>query len=273
MKVWDCFPFFHEFTQLDIRVRELSPVVHKHVLVEATKTHSGMQKPLYFSERAHEYRDWPIECLMTDLPDARDPWVRERYQRDCLMQALSQVDEEDLILISDADEIPSADAVRKAMAMLSPEKVGVCEQVHYYYWLDCRADYEKWYGTRVLRKGLLTQPSALRYVAAPRPGEVVLSSAGWHFAWLGGKEAIQEKIRAFAHQELNHAGLLEDRYILSCIMDGWTAHDRRKLVFCDVDETYPRYVRENLERLEPYLHRKGVRGESRSRGHTRAGAG
>jgi beta-1,4-mannosyl-glycoprotein beta-1,4-N-acetylglucosaminyltransferase len=49
-KVIDCFTFYNEFKILDLRLAELKDVVDHFILVEATKTHSGENKRLYFDE-------------------------------------------------------------------------------------------------------------------------------------------------------------------------------------------------------------------------------
>ena len=69
--VFDCFPFFNELELLEIRLRELSDVVDKFVLVEATKTHSGLDKPLYYLQhrsRFLDYFDKIIHIVVKDMP-------------------------------------------------------------------------------------------------------------------------------------------------------------------------------------------------------------
>ena len=53
--IYDCFTFFNEFDLLEIRLNELDSVVDKFVLVEATKTFSGLDKPLYFNENKNKF--------------------------------------------------------------------------------------------------------------------------------------------------------------------------------------------------------------------------
>ena len=48
--IYDCFPFFNELELLEMRLHELSGVVDKFVLVEATRTFTNKPKPLYFQE-------------------------------------------------------------------------------------------------------------------------------------------------------------------------------------------------------------------------------
>lgn len=48
--IYDCFTFFNELNLLEIRLNILNDVVDKFVLVEATKTFSGKDKPLYYEQ-------------------------------------------------------------------------------------------------------------------------------------------------------------------------------------------------------------------------------
>jgi beta-1,4-mannosyl-glycoprotein beta-1,4-N-acetylglucosaminyltransferase len=54
--IYDCFPFFNELELLELRLHELAPVVDRHVLVEATVTHSGQPKPLHFADNEDPFR-------------------------------------------------------------------------------------------------------------------------------------------------------------------------------------------------------------------------
>ena len=50
MKIVDVFPFFNELDLLDIRLNVLDPYVDCFIISEATKTFSGLDKPLYYEE-------------------------------------------------------------------------------------------------------------------------------------------------------------------------------------------------------------------------------
>jgi beta-1,4-mannosyl-glycoprotein beta-1,4-N-acetylglucosaminyltransferase len=69
--IFDCFIFFNEFELLEIRLNELNDVVDKFVLVEATKTHQGKDKPLYFEENKKRFSDFSnkmIHIAVSDYP-------------------------------------------------------------------------------------------------------------------------------------------------------------------------------------------------------------
>ncbi|MBY0430568.1 MAG: N-acetylglucosaminyltransferase, partial [Rhodospirillales bacterium] len=111
MRVFDCFSFFNEFDVLEIRLHELQGVVDRFVLVEADRTHAGQPKPLYFHENRQRFAaflDRIEHVVVRDMPEGDDPWRRERFQRDCITRGLGGAGPDDLVMVSDVDEIPRA---------------------------------------------------------------------------------------------------------------------------------------------------------------------
>ncbi|NQU73263.1 MAG: hypothetical protein HQ547_00945, partial [Candidatus Omnitrophica bacterium] len=119
--IYDCFVFFNEIDLLKIRLEELKDSVDKFVLVEAAKTFAKREKPLYFQEYKHEfseYLDRIVYQMVDDVPKKRltgwgSRWDREAHQRNCISRALMRCncDDDDIILISDVDEIPRAEEI------------------------------------------------------------------------------------------------------------------------------------------------------------------
>ena len=103
---------------LDIRLRELDTVVDRFVLVEATRTHSNRPKPLYYAENRARYAafaDKIIHVVVEDTPDTTNAWAIERFQRDCILRGLHNCRPDDIILMSDVDEIPRARVARETI--------------------------------------------------------------------------------------------------------------------------------------------------------------
>jgi Glycosyltransferase family 17 len=109
--IYDCFTFFNELELLEIRLNELAGVVDRFVLVEATRTHSNQRKPLYFSENQSRFASWKnriIHIVADDLPaTGDDAWVRENFQRNCIMRGLTACSDTDTILVSDLMKFPA----------------------------------------------------------------------------------------------------------------------------------------------------------------------
>src|SRR4051812_5983866 len=91
--IYDCFTFFNELDLLEIRLNELDPVVDKFVLVEATKTHQGKEKPLYFTMNKSRYEKFLpkiIHVVVDTYPDyeGQSAWLLEHHQRNMIMKGL-----------------------------------------------------------------------------------------------------------------------------------------------------------------------------------------
>lgn len=107
--IYDCFTFFNELELLEVRLHELSGVVDKFVLVEATQTFTGRPKPLYYAEnreRFSRFHEQIIHVIVDDSPKSDNPWTIEHFQRNCIARGLTQCRPDDWIMVSDADEIP-----------------------------------------------------------------------------------------------------------------------------------------------------------------------
>ena len=115
-KIYDCFPFFNELEILEIKLNELYDHVDHFVLVECTETFSGKPKPLYFAEnkqRFSRFLDKIIHIVVMEHFPTDIPWDRELYQKDQIMQGLTNCHDEDIIIIEDLDEIISAKKLPK----------------------------------------------------------------------------------------------------------------------------------------------------------------
>ena len=139
-QLYDVFLFNNEFDVLEIRLNELSPIVDRFVIAESPVTHSGKEKPLHFSENRERFASFAdrIDHVVTKLPLAapdeqnlskrereRRSFNREHTQRNGLFEALSGLADDDVILLSDVDEIPRATALKTAC-----ETIGSGAEVH-----------------------------------------------------------------------------------------------------------------------------------------------
>jgi beta-1,4-mannosyl-glycoprotein beta-1,4-N-acetylglucosaminyltransferase len=114
--VWDCFTFFNEVLLLEVRLRELEDVVDHFVLVESPLTHQGQEKPLTFHEERARYSRWSdrIIHVVAELPQTADSaWVRETGQRASILDGLADAKANDIVIVSDLDEVPRASVVHQ----------------------------------------------------------------------------------------------------------------------------------------------------------------
>jgi beta-1,4-mannosyl-glycoprotein beta-1,4-N-acetylglucosaminyltransferase len=146
--IYDCFPFFNELDLLEIRLNTLCDVVDKFVIVESAKTHRGNDKPLYFQtnkERFANFLDKIIYVQCVFPPEVKSSWGRENYQRNKIADGLYDAKDDDYIILSDLDEIPSVQAIEYAKK--TPRTVSVFDQRLFFYFLNCENKNNKWCGT------------------------------------------------------------------------------------------------------------------------------
>lgn len=275
MAVFDCFTFFNEHELLAIRFHELADVVDYHVIVDATTTFTGRPRRLGYDPldpRWARFRHKVVHVVVDDTPQEADPWDKEAFQRNAILRGLDRpppggvaplCGPQDLVLIGDADEIPSAVAVRSVARRLARGTVAF-RQGFFYYRLNQLVHRPgeqgpdgapvpiPWIGTVAVRRCELSQPQALREAArggrAPT-GRVV--DGGWHFSYLGGAERVRLKLASFSHQELNTPDFTDPGHIAAAIERGEDLF-RRPDHACSavpVDERFPRYVREHQAML------------------------
>lgn len=156
MKIYDCFIFFNELELLKLRLEELWNCVDYFVLVEATKTFSGKSKGLYFQknkEKFSKYIDKIVHVIIDDMPTPEkfngDRWQIEYFQRNQIMRGLKNCKDDDIIIISDVDEIPNPKKIPKAVRLLKRknivENIVVFKQKFFYYYLNGFVN-EDWQG-------------------------------------------------------------------------------------------------------------------------------
>lgn len=252
IKIFDCFIFYNELDILELRLEELYDVVDKFVLVEANCTFSGNMKPWFYLEnkdRYSKYNDKIIYIQVEDMPQSQNAWDREKFQRNAISRSFPLFEDNDIILISDVDEIPRQDIVNNIKFITSPAKL---EMDFYNYNFNCRVE-PGWIGTVIFRLGSIRRmsPQELRFADIPR-----INKGGWHFSWFGDEEFCKNKIRNFSHQELNNDYTLqklgermkkyEDYYQESG--RGW------KFILSPLEITLPQSVlRRKLQCLEKYI--------------------
>ena len=191
-----------------MRLNELDSVVDFFVLVEARHTFTGNSKPLYFNENKHLFEQFLhkiVHIIVEDMPNNGNAWDNEFHQINCIARAYShiQLNDEDLIIISDCDEIPDSETLGEYKKSGLSHSVGL-EQDLYYYNLECK-------GNNALFLARTSNPQGIRN--GKLSSGIVNKKGGWHFSYFGDIDFIKNKIKNFAHQELNNETYLNDEKI------------------------------------------------------------
>jgi beta-1,4-mannosyl-glycoprotein beta-1,4-N-acetylglucosaminyltransferase len=269
--IYDCFTYFNEDLVLDIRFNTLDEFVDKFVVVEATKDHSGRPKGLNFNiNNFSRFKKKINYVVVDDIPNEansfyngkvkyHENFVRENYQRNQIMKGIQEADDDDLIIISDADEIPD---LRK-LKNFNLNKCTIFYQKSYQYKLNLLA-INDWPGSRIIKKKFLISPQELRYKIVKRikfwqfhrhftnPNFII--NGGWHFSYLGSPEKIKLKIESFAHGEFNKENITDLNTIKNNINNKKDIFNKNTfLQKVEIDNSFPEYILRNKPKFVEYI--------------------
>ena len=268
MAIYDCFQFFNEEHILDIRLNVLNKSVDFFVIVESTSDHQGNQKKLNFDiSQFKKFKDKIIYTVVDDTAEAikkKHMWgesLVEQHQRNSIMKGLKKCHDNDLIILSDVDEIPN---MEKLKLFNVKNKYAVFVQKMYNYKLNLLNETEKnWHGSKVCLKKNLKSPQWLRNmkikkypfwrIDKPRNMQII-QDGGWHFAYLQSPKNIAKKIKSFSHGEFNkdnftNTSNIEEKIKLQKDIFG------RNLILkkVELDRTFPKYILENKEKFKHWI--------------------
>ena len=123
MKIYDCTTFFDEKMMMDVRFNILDKYVNKFIVIESVYSHSGIKKKLNFNINEYPKFKNKIEYIVIDNQPL-DLYSEEKIKQNPIYKRLNSIkrieqsynymskgiqnaDENDLIMLSDNDEIPN----------------------------------------------------------------------------------------------------------------------------------------------------------------------
>ena len=271
-QIFDCFTYYNEDKLLKLRFEILKDVVDWFVIAESTHTQTGQVKPLNFDiNKFKEFSDKIIYIKVDDMPlHLNDAWANEKHQRNALARGLDKASDNDIVIISDLDENPNADAIKR----YNPTRLyGTLVQRWYNYLLNnmlvkentsCPKD---WIRPKITTFGNLRHffktPENLRiykkektiagmiHYLRKKIGHQLIPNGGWHFSWIMTPEQMVEKISIHAHIEHNTDEIKQIDAIVDAIRNGrdiLNKGDHFRLV--PFDESFPPYLIEHLDEFE-----------------------
>ena len=265
MKIYDCITFFNELDLLELRMEELDQYVDYFVINEVDTTFSGKPKPLYYAENKERFAKFHHKILYNMATDtAGDNW--NHWDRDInhknvvgavlnTMHEKGRVNDDDIIIYSDADEIPNLHNVD--FNEVEDNELYICMQKLYYHTLNTFYE-DQWRGSRFCNYRTFKQGSPNDHrdydgKIFKELDKIYVPNAGWHFSFLGDTKAIKTKIEAWSHQELNRPDIKDN--IEERVKNNMDIFNRpqSKLTVVPIDDTYPQYVLENPEKYNKYV--------------------
>jgi beta-1,4-mannosyl-glycoprotein beta-1,4-N-acetylglucosaminyltransferase len=239
MKIVDSFMFFDENMLLDLRLNILNKYVSKFIICEATYNHNGESKKLNFDIKNFSKFKNKIEYIILDrqpdnlrlinkndnekLKESKildNALIRENFQRNYTYRKLTNLNDNDLILINDLDEIPKLENFNYK------EKITIFKQRMLYFKLNLIYPGISWSGSKICKKKNFINPQWLRNIKTKKypfwridtifskkkySNIKIINDGGWHFTNIKTPEQIHHKMKNFLHHfEYENSGLKVD---------------------------------------------------------------
>lgn len=260
MKTYDCFTFFNELDVLDFRLQELYDTVDKFIIAEANLSHSGKPKEFILLDnwnRFKQFEDKIIRVEVNDFPATHDSWVREKFQRNALARGLTELAQEDIVIVSDLDEIPRAEMINLIKTDENNYDRYILGIPMFQYKINYMKYHErgKQYNIIVTRGKCFTSPQQEReftFPWTPDPAETVyVDHGGWHFTYFGDDQNAITKIKNFAHTETDREDLIARHNIEWMVTNKYGHHGpdhEERFDIVQVDDYFPKAITSNLEK-------------------------
>ena len=230
MKIFDCFMYFDEEIVLDLRLNTLNEYVDYFVIVESSFNHKGEKRELKFNLKKFEkfskkiiylvYNEVPHKIEPINSADHEDEksrkyifnaYLRENAQRNYIFKGLHDADPNDIILVSDVDEIPNLEKIN--FNKIS-EKLIFFNQSMFYYKFNLKLPNLIWTGTKACKKKNLLSPQWLRNIKDKKypfyridtlfsktkyTNIKFIIEGGWHFTNIKTAKEIRKKLKSYLH--------------------------------------------------------------------------
>ncbi len=269
MKLIDCFMYFDEDLVLDIRLNTLNDKVDKFIIAEATKNHAGENKKLNFKiEHFSKFRDKIQYLVVDDLPtNVKSPkkgWhenhARDQHQRNSIERGYKNYNDDDLIMISDIDEIPNPEKLEQ---FNTKNRYACFLQKNFQSKINLLNITDgDWAGTKICQKKYLKSPQWLRNIKIKKKPFwkifdkqiQLINDGGWHFSFLKDPESIKNKIISYSHQEYNTKEFTNVDLIKNKISKGEDLFQRKiRYEKVNIDKTFPKYIVNNKEMFKDWI--------------------
>ena len=295
MNIYDCFMYFDEDLLLDLRLNIMNKYVKKFIITESTYTHNGSKKKLNFNMNNFKKFKDKIEYIVVDdepksIQEVYDSdsteirgqklilngYARDNYQRNKLSDGLKNVLNDDIIIVSDLDEIPNLQNLDFA---LIKNKIIQFKQKMFYYKLNLYYPDFDWFGSKACKKKNLISPQWLRNIKSKKYSRLRLDlifnkkkysdihfvlNGGWHFTCIRTPEELEYKMLNFAHHYDYEESKLKVEDLRKLIKEKKVMYDhnvdrkgykwsgKSNLQTLPISEL-PEYIIENKQNLQKWL--------------------
>ena len=295
MNIYDCFMYYDEDLLLDLRLNALDKYVKKFVISEATYTHNGSKKKLNFAiQKYNKFKD-KIEYIVVDQQPPNivetkksdtakileeklilNGMARDYFQRENLQKGLKNLDADDLIIVSDLDEIPN-------LENLDQNNIGnniiIFQQKMFYYKFNLLYEEFIWAGSKAVKYRNFISPQWLRNIKSKKypfwrldtffsnkkySNLLYINDGGWHFTCIRTAEDLEKKLLNFAHHHEFEKSGLKSNDLKKLINERRVMYDHNvdqrgykwsgKSILKKIDlSLLPEYIQNNSEKFNDWL--------------------
>ena len=298
MMIYDCFLYYDEDMLLDIRLNTLADVIDRFVIVESTHTFTGKKRQLHFDiNKYSQFKDKIIYVVHDEPPVMKaaedvnqlqdaisgqhdglvvDAWANEAAQRNAIMRGLTRAKDDDLILVSDVDEIFTPEVIKSINANK------LCTTLYQNFY-NYQFNLQVFNTNNTPRKCTLpratkyknlvnffgSEPETFRNLKRARTiknwswlkwnwlklNNSVIENGGWHFSWVMTPERISEKMSTISHTEYDLPEFNNPEHIMKVIRNAEDIWGRdRKLIKQELTvKNFPEYIVNNKERFSAFI--------------------
>ncbi len=222
--------YFNEDLILDLRLNILNKYIDYFVIVESIYNHKGEKRKLNFNiKKFKKFNNKIIYIIHNQIPgeikqikksdsenEKNTKYIfnaifRENSQRNYILKGLSKAKDNDIILISDVDEIPNLEKVNFKTVK---NKLIFFNQEMFYYKFNLKLPRFNWIGTKSCKKKYLKNPQWLRNIKDRKypfyrldtffsdkkfSNIKIIKNGGWHFTNIKTAEQIRYKLKSYLH--------------------------------------------------------------------------
>ena len=293
MKIYDCTTFYSEHMMLDVRFHILNDYVEKFIVTESLYSHSGQPKKLNFDINNYpKFKDKIIYLVIDQEPDDLikientkehqglkriNSLKRIELSYNYMMKATENLANDDLIILSDNDEIPNLNSKQFKQ---SNKNVFIFKQLFFYYKFNLLYDLMPWFGSKACKKKSLKSFSWLRNLKSKKysfwrldtyfnenklTNLEIIKDGGWHFTNIKTPEELYIKMTNFGHHnEFELSGLtVEDlrkkidegvvfynHFLDQTDQNKWNYDYKLKKINIDL---LPKYLQDNSEKFKEWF--------------------
>ena len=287
--------YFDEEVVLDLRLNTLNEYIDYFVIVESSFNHKGEKRELKFNLKKFEkfakkiiylvYDKIPQkikEINSTDTEEEKsrkyiyNAYLRENGQRNYIINGLNNANQNDIVLVSDVDEIPN---LEKIDFKKISEKIIFFRQDMFYYKFNLRLPSFIWTGTKACKRKDLLSPQWLRnikdkkysfyrvdtFFSKTKYSNIrFIGRGGWHFTNIKTAAEIRNKLRSYLHHREFDENPISVKDISEIINNKIAIYDLnvdkrsnkfgngKKLENYEIN-SLPSYLQNNLEKYKEWI--------------------